>query len=156
MADLTVRDVMTTEVLTFHPDDAVPDAMARLVDRGIDAGPVVDEDNRVVGMLSASDLIVRESKLHLPTVISLLGATLELPGEKRRFDEDLEKKLGASVSEVMDDEPVVCGPDDSFESAATLMHDHDVSRLPVIENGGLVGIIARADILRAVVQGSQG
>ena len=46
-------------------------------------------------MLSTGDLIVQESQLHLPTVVSLLGATLELPSSKRHFDEDIEKALGS-------------------------------------------------------------
>ena len=83
-----VSEVMTTEVLTFTPDDNVGDAMRTLVDRGIDGAPVVTADGEVVGMLSTGDLIVQESRLHFPTVISLLGATLELPSSKRQFDED--------------------------------------------------------------------
>jgi CBS domain-containing protein len=153
--DQSVGDVMVTDVLTFSPDEKVSDAMAKLVERDVDAGPVVDGDGKVIGMLSASDLIVRESKIHLPTVISLLGATIEWPGEKRKFDEDLEKKLGATVSEVMDEEPVTIEEGDTIESAATSMHEHDISRLPVVRDGKLVGLIARGDILRAIVQGSQ-
>lgn len=149
--DTAVRDVMTTDVLSFGPDDDVIEAMQRLVDRGVDAGPVVDAGGAVVGMLSTSDLIVQESRLHLPTVINLLGATIELPGQKRRFDEDVEKALGSTVAEVMHDDPVTCGPADTVETAATLMHEHDVSRLPVVDGGSMVGIVARNDILRAII-----
>jgi len=150
--NLTVGDVMTSDVLKFAADEPVSDAMQRLVERDVDGGPVVSADGQVLGMLSASDLIVRESKLHLPTVFTLLGATIEWPGEKKRFDEDLEKKLGATVAEVMDDEPVLVVESESIEAAATKMHDRDISRLPVVRDGALVGIIARADILRAIVQ----
>jgi CIC family chloride channel protein len=51
----------------------------------------------------------------------------------------------------MTSKPFTCSPDDTLERAATLMHEHDVSRLPVTEGGKLVGIIARGDILRAVM-----
>ncbi len=60
-------------------------------------------------MLSTTDLIVRESRWHIPTVISILGATLELPSEKRRFDEDVSKALGATVDEVMHEGVVAIG-----------------------------------------------
>jgi CBS domain-containing protein len=150
--NLTVGDVMTTEVLSFTADEPVSAAMQKLVDRDVDGGPVVGADGEVVGMLSTSDLIVRESKLHFPTVLTLLGATIEWPSEKKKFDEDLEKKLGASVAEVMDDDPVVIGEHETIEAAATKMHDKDVSRLPVVRDGVLVGIVARADVLRAIVQ----
>ena len=146
-----VSEVMTTDVLTFGPDDNVAEAMQVLVERGIDGAPVVDADGAVVGMLSTADLIVQESRLHFPTVISLLGATLELPSAKRHFDDDLRRVLGSTVREVMQADPITIGVDDTVEEAATLLHDHDVSRLPVVADGALVGIVARTDILRAIM-----
>jgi CBS domain-containing protein len=154
--EMPVRDVMTTEVVAFSPDETVQDASARMVDAGVDAGPVVDGDGRVVGMLSSTDLIVRESRWHIPTVISILGATLEWPSDKKRFDEDVEKTLGGHVADVMHERVYTCSPDDTVETAATLMHDHEVSRLPVLDGDGrLVGIVARGDILRAIVRDAQ-
>lgn len=146
-----VSEVMTADVLTFGPDDNVGDAMRTLVDRGIDGAPVIDADRRVVGILSTGDLIVQESRLHFPTVVSILGATIELPRAQRTFEEDLRRALGATVGEVMHRDPVTIGADDTVEEAATLLHDHDISRLPVIGDDGLVGIVARVDILRAII-----
>ncbi|CAN5222166.1 hypothetical protein BH20ACT3_BH20ACT3_06360 [soil metagenome] len=150
-----VSEVMTTDVLTFSPEENVSDAMQALVDQEIDGAPVVS-DGEVVGMLSTSDLIVQESKLHFPTVISILGATLELPGAKRQFDDDLRRTLGGTVGEVMHPNPVVVGLGDTVEHAATLLHDHDVSRLPVVDGGGMVGIVSRADILREILRDETG
>jgi CBS domain-containing protein len=141
---------MTIEVLTVDPESTVEEAMRSLVERDVDAAPVVDRDGRLVGLLSSGDLIVQETQLHVPTVISLLGATIPLPGQ-HHFEEDLRRALGASVKEVMSTDVVVCGPDDSIEQAATLMHDNHVSRLPVLEGGVLVGIVGRGDILRAIL-----
>jgi CBS domain-containing protein len=146
---------MTTEVLTFSPDETVSDAMAALVDQGIDGAPVVS-GHEVVGMLSTSDLIVQESKLHFPTVISILGATLELPGAKRQFDDDLRRTLGGTVGEVMEADPIIVGIDDTVEHAATLLHEHDVSRLPVVDDGAMVGIVSRADIIREILRDDAG
>ncbi|HEV2766927.1 MAG TPA: CBS domain-containing protein [Acidimicrobiales bacterium] len=148
---MLVRQVMTTDVLTFSPDEGVQDATRRLIERGVDGGPVVDGEGRLVGMLSSGDLLVQETKLHYPTVISLFGAYLELPSSHRRFEEDLRRAVGATVGDVMHDEPVSCAEDDTLERAATLMHDHEVSRLPVVGDGKVVGIVARGDILRAVM-----
>ena len=147
-----VSEVMTTGVLTFGPEDNVEDAMRTLVDRGIDGGPVVDSDGTVVGMLSTGDLIVQNSRLHFPTVISILGATIELPGSQRNFDDDVRRALGSTVRDVMQPNPITIGADDTVEEAATLLHDHDISRLPVLGDGGLVGIVARVDILRAIIK----
>ncbi|HYI61370.1 MAG TPA: CBS domain-containing protein [Acidimicrobiales bacterium] len=147
-----VRDVMTVDVLTFAPDDEVRSAMAALVERDVDAAPVVDGQGRVVGLLSTSDLIVAEGQVHVPTVITLLGASFELPGERKRFGEDLRRAVGGTVAAVMTTDPHTIGPDDTLERAATLLHQHDVSRLPVVDGDGrLVGIVARGDIVRAMI-----
>jgi CBS domain-containing protein len=142
---------MTTDVLTFSPDDTVEAAMKAMVERNVDGSPVVDQGGKVVGMITTGDLIVQESQVHVPTVISLFGAYLELPSSHRRFEEDLRKALGGKVADVMHKDPVTAGADDTLETAATLMHDHEVSRLPVVRDGRLAGIVSRTDILRAIL-----
>lgn len=152
LRDVPVRQLMASDVLSFTPEENVRDAMRALLRAGFDAAPVVDPDGRVVGMLSTGDLIVQESTLHLPAVIDILGATLTLPRQQERFERDLEKSLGATVGEVMADDVVTCAHDATVEEAATLMHDRDVSRLPVVdEDGVLIGLVARGDIVRAIV-----
>src|SRR3954462_15565883 len=146
-----VRSVMTTEVVSFRADEPIADATTRLLERDVDGGPVVDAAGRVVGMLTTDDLLVQETKLHYPTVISLFGAYLELPGSHRHFEEELRRAVGATVGEVMRDEVVSCTVDDTLERAATLMHEHHVSRLPVTNEGVLAGIIGRSDIIRAII-----
>jgi len=155
LRDLPVRDVMTTDVVTFSPDENVNDAMRVLVERGIDSGPVVDAVGDVVGMLSTGDLVVEEARVHYPTIVNFLGVNVTLPFEHQKLDDSVSKALGASVGEVMTAKPLTIAPDATVEDAATLMHDHGVSRLPVVDEGGsLVGIIARGDILRAIVAGT--
>ena len=146
-----VREVMTTDVVTVGPDEPIQDATRKLIEREVDGAPVVGADGAVVGMLTSDDLLVQETRLHYPTVVSLFGAYLELPSSHRQFEEDLRKAVGATVSEVMNDEPILIGDEDTLERAATLMHEEGVSRLPVVRDGRLVGIIARGDILRAVM-----
>ena len=146
-----VRAVMTTEVVSFWPEEPVQEAYTRLVDNGVDGGPVVDAEGAVVGMLSTDDLLVQETQLHYPTVISLFGAYLELPSSHRRFEEDLRRAVAAKVDDVMQRAVITCAEDDTLERVATLMHEHHVSRLPVTRGGRLVGIVARGDVLRAVM-----
>lgn len=150
MAALSVRDIMTTDVLTFGPDDAVRDAMQAMVDQDVDGAPVLDADGKVVGVLTNGDLIVRESKLHFPTLVSILGASFEI--KHKDWDEDLDKALGSYVREVMSHPARTCPADASVEEAATLMHEHDVARLPVVDDQDrLVGIVSRGDIIRGML-----
>lgn len=153
LRDMPVADVMTTDVVSFTADENVQDAMQRLVDRGVDAGPVLDADGAVVGMLSTGDLIVEEARVHFPTVVNFLGVNVTMPFNERKLDATVEKALGATVGDVMAHEPRSIGADATVEDAATVMHDHDLSRLAVVSDGRLVGIIARGDIVKAIVAG---
>ena len=106
----------------------------------------------VVGMLTSDDLLVQETRLHYPTVISLFGAYLELPSSHRKFEEDLRRAVAATVRDVMHADPPTCAPDDTVEQVATVLHEERVGRLPVVdEDDRLLGIIARGDILRSIV-----
>lgn len=150
--EIPAGQVMITDVLTFTPDEPVIDAMRRLVDGNVDGGPVVDADGRVIGMLSTGDLVVQESRLHFPTVISVLGGLIELPSSQKHFEEDLRKAASATVSDAMAAEPVTVTADDTVETVATRMHDNDVSRVPVVDGDGrLIGLVARGDILKAII-----
>jgi CBS domain-containing protein len=155
-SDVPVRDVMTTDVVTFRLHEPIVDAMKRLVDNGVDGGPVVDEAGKVAGMLSTGDLIVQESQLHAPTVINILGGLFELPGSRKKFEHELEQAVAVDVEDAMTAPAVTCGPDDTVEQVATLMHDNDLSRVPVVEDDRLVGIVARGDILRAIITPTAG
>jgi CBS domain-containing protein len=84
----------------------------------------------------------------------MFGVTVELPLSNRRFDRELKKALASTVGELMHDEPVTIHPDATVRDAATVMHDRDVSRLPVVDRDGkLVGIVGRGDVLRYLVGG---
>lgn len=152
LSQVPVSQIMTTDVIAFTPDENVEAAMRRLVDRGVDAGPVVDAEQRVVGILSTGDLVVEEARLHFPTIANFLGVNITLPFDKKALDDSVAKALGATVGEVMTADPFCLLPTATVEDAATLMHDHNVSRLPVIDGDHrLVGIVARGDIVRAII-----
>lgn len=155
LRDMPVRAVMTTEVISFTPDQNIQEAMSQLVDAGVDAGPVVNDRGEVLGMLSTGDLIVEEARVHFPTVVNFLGVNVTLPFSERKLDETMEKALGASVGEVMTSPAQVVKADDTVEDAATMLHDHDLSRLPVVDDQGcLIGLLARGDIVKAIVKGA--
>ena len=144
-----VSEIMTTAPVTVGPDDGVEVAMRAMVDHNVDAAPVVDAGGAVVGLLSNSDLIVRESRLHFPTLLSFLGASIEI-GHKR-FEEDLTNVLSSKVADIMTANPVTCTATDTIEDVATLMHDHDIGQVPVVSGGRLVGVVSRNDVLRAIL-----
>ena len=149
MPDATpVREVMTRDVVTLRPDQPVQEAADVLAGKQIGAAPVVDADGKLVGLLRDEDLIVSEARLHVPTVISFLGADLVLPSSLHRFEHELKKAAGSSVGDVMITEFPVAKPDDTLDGLAAEMHDRDITHVPVIDGGKLVGIVARGDLVR--------
>ncbi len=138
---MKVRDLMSVEVLTTTPETPLKEAAALLAERRISGVPVVDESGAVVGVLSEADILVKTGGA-LPRS-GLLGWLLEP-------DFDLHDKIGArTVGEAMSAPAVTITPGRTVHEAAALMITESVNRLPVVEDGALVGILTRADVVRA-------
>lgn len=143
-----LRSVMTSPVVTLHVDQTLAEAADVLAEHGIGAAPVVDEAGDVVGLLRDEDLLSTEARLHVPTTIAILGVDFTLPGQVRRYDEELRKAVASTVGEVMDREFPQLGPDASIEDVATLMYEADVTHVIVIDGEHAMGIVARGDLVR--------
>lgn len=144
----TVADVMTSPAVTLTPDTTVADAADRLAEHGFGAMPVVDGEGALVGMLRDDDLLVSETALHGPTVISFFSAELVWPPSAHRYEEELKKFVGATVGDVMTTEFPSIAADASIEDLATLMHDTQVTHVPVVDGTAVAGIVARGDLIR--------
>jgi CBS domain-containing protein len=113
--------------------------------------PVVDEAGEVLGMVSESDVILQDADFHFPYYIQFLESVIYLQSVAK-FEERFRKTFGAKVSEVMSDKPVGISSAASVHDAATLMAHHKVDRLPDVDEGRLVGIVTRGDIVRAIAE----
>jgi CBS domain-containing protein len=148
-ASTPVSEVMTRNVVTLRPDKRIEEVADILAEKQIGAAPVVDENGKLVGLLRDEDLILSEANLHVPTVITFLGADFVLPSSLHRFEEDLKKAAGATAADVMTTKFHTAKPDYNLEDLATLMHERDVTHVPVVDDdGNLVGIVARGDLVR--------
>lgn len=145
-AEAPVSDVMSREVHTVRPDTPLVEAVELLLGKDYRALPVVDESRRVVGILTDGDLLAKAGLLATSAQQELTGA--ELAGELQRL-----RQAGQTVAEFMTPDPVAISSDTTVSAAVSLMAEHDVKRLPVVdENGVLIGIVSRIDILRALSQ----
>lgn len=149
--DLPVSQIMSSPAICLSPDETVEQAVGLLVEHGISGAPVVDSDGRLVGLLDDDDLIISEARLHGPTTIEILGAYIPLPGDLRRFNDEVRQALGRTVREVMDHRPPSIAEGATIEDAATLLHDHEVSRLPVVNTAGaVIGVVSSTDLLKVL------
>lgn len=133
----TVGSVMTGNVVTARPDTSFKDLVATLTDERVSALPVVDDEGRVVGIVSEGDLLHR---LDLPP---------DSPHHRllRRHRSAPAGPLGDIAAGLMTRPVVTIGSDATVGHAARLLEKHGVKRLPVVDGGRLVGIVSRRDLL---------
>ncbi len=148
---LQARDIMTTQVITTSPQTPVLDLARLLAEHKINGVPVVDDDGRLVGVVTQSELIDRVKKFELPHVITILDAHffLERPST---FKKNLEKLVGNQVSDIMTSPAVTIPPEMPLDEIATTMARRQVHTLPVVEGDRLIGIIGKIDVIRALGQ----
>ncbi len=140
---MLVRDLMNTAVHTFEPSTPLREAAAVLVAKGISGAPVCGADGNVIGVLSESDILFKEHG-----VDSDGGRALAWVSEA--LARDLPAKQSArTVAEAMTSPAITIRPGANVAVAARTMTDRGVNRLPVVDDGRLVGILTRADLVRA-------
>ena len=147
----TVRDVMTTSVLAVQPDTPLKEVARLLVEQRISGLPVVDEEGRVVGVVSEADLLVKEQD---PGALEP-GPLDRIFGESEEHRQLRAKVEARTAGDAMTAPAITIDPSRSLHQAAGVMIERRVNRLPVIEGGRLIGIVTRADIIRAFVRSDE-
>jgi CBS domain-containing protein len=150
----TAAEIMDAEVPAVSPDADARNAIELLARTDKGAIPVVDDERRVVGIVSESDLILsdEESELHLPHYLNIMGGIVFV-GSMKGFEKRLEKAFATNVSELMSADPVVVRTDDDAEAVARTIAEKHHNHLPVVDGEGrLAGLVTRADALAALVE----
>ena len=150
MKELKVKDVMSKKVQTIDQDESVKNLADRFLKDEVGGFPVVDDKGAPVGIVTEADLIIQDARIHFPTYIHLLDGFIYLPKSVARFDRELKKALGATVEDIMTHELITIEENKTVEDAATLMMDKNISRIPVMKKGKLVGIITKRDVIQAI------
>lgn len=153
MADeQAVKEIMVREVIAIQEDASVEELSRILVENQISGVPVVDKDGKLVGIATEGDLIVKDADLHFPRYFKLLDSIIYLES-LNKFKKNLKKYLGTKVSDVMSTEVRTVREDTPVSEAANLMIRNNINRLPVMDDDGkMVGIITRADIVKSMVK----
>ncbi|QHN06445.1 CBS domain-containing protein [Methanothermobacter sp. THM-1] len=156
---IKVKDAMQSDVITVKRTNSIHEAARVLRENRISGAPVVDDDGKLVGIISEED-IMRLLEVHSPRLNLILPSPLdlvELPIRmKHEYDEiakGIRKAAVMLVEEIMKEKVITVSPEASVSDAAELMDKHDIKRLPVVdEDGNLVGIITRGDVIGAFVK----
>jgi len=148
----TVDEVMTRNPTTVRPDTPLQEAIRILVEQKITGLPVVNTMGELVGILTESDLMWRETGVETPPYIMILDSLIYLQNPARH-EKEVHKVLGQTVGEVMSEHVFTIHSGQTVKEAAILMHEKKVRRLPVVEEKGgrLLGIVTQSDILRSMI-----
>jgi CBS domain-containing protein len=137
----TIKDVMSTHVIAARQGASFKEIAEKLREQRVSAFPVVDDDGKVIGVVSEADLLAKEA---------LDGGSADMPGMVSGILQrsEQERAAGLTAGDLMTHPAVTVGPDDAVEHAARLMYARRVKRLPVTDAAGrLVGIVSRSDVL---------
>jgi CBS domain-containing protein len=147
-ANVRVEDFMTCRVVTITPDTTLLAAARLMLEHRVGGLPVLDASGRIVGIFSESDLLRAEGNAEdrSPWLEIIVGP--DGPAAPRQLD-------AQRVGDIMTRQPITITPGASIAQACRLLHEHRLRRLPVVENDKLVGMIARADLVRAVAESAE-
>lgn len=139
---MNVRDVMTAEVISVRTETPLKEVARILAERGISGVPVVDAAQRVLGIVSEADFLLKEqaARPHSPSLVAWLFDRAEV--------QRVEDKVRATTAgQIMTRPAITIAADRTVREAAATMTRSSVNRLPVVDDGRLVGIVTRADLV---------
>jgi len=143
---MKAMDVMVRNVITVRPDADVGDAIELLTKYDISALPVVDDNGRVVGVISEADLMHRDEigteKRHPRWLEAVMPAFI--------LANEFAKSHGRRVDEIMSADVITASVDTSLAEIAMLLERHRIKRVPIVDEGKLVGIVSRSNLIQAL------
>ena len=146
---LTAENIMSTEVVSVHPQTDLKELAELFQKYKVSSMPVTDEQGDLFGIITTTDLIERDTTLHIPTVVSLFDWVLYLESEKN-FEDQVRRISAQTVAEICSTDVITCDPKTPVPEVAELMVKHKVHLVPVVAGKKILGVIARLDILRAL------
>jgi CBS domain-containing protein len=136
---MKLRNLMTRDVITIGPDASLKEAARRMIEAGVSGLAVTESSGRLIGIVTEADFVTTEAdrrRKRRAGLLRFIYKEVELPTQERL------------VRDVMSTDLIVLGPDADHAEAARLMEREGIKRIPVVEEGRLVGLVSRSDIIR--------
>ncbi len=143
---MEAREIMTSPVISVQPSDSIETAVRLMLDKNISGLPVIDESGKLVGLVTESDFL-RRAEIGTQ---KKRGKFLQFILGTGKLAEEFAQAHGRKVSEVMTSGPITASPETPLDEVVALMEKHSVKRLPVVDDGRVVGIISRSNLLHAL------
>jgi CBS domain-containing protein len=146
---LKAKDVMTRDVIIVTESMSVDELGRLFIDKKISGAPVADSKGALIGIVTENDLIRKNARLHIPTVLRIFDAIIPL-GRPDSVEQEIKRMSASTVGEICTKEVISVSPDASIQDVSSIMSEKGVHLVPVLEAGKVVGIIGKIDIIRGM------
>lgn len=145
---LKAKDIMTKDVIKVSLDTTVEELGRLFIERDISGAPVVDADGKLVGIITENDLIRKNRRLHIPTILRLFDAFIPLGSSK--LENEIKRMAASTVGELCTRDVVTVMEDTTIDEIATMMTEKKIHLLPVVKEGMILGVIGKKDIIKGI------
>ena len=150
---LQAKDIMTKDVIAVGTTTTVEELARVLVERRISGAPVIDSNNDLIGIVTENDLIRKNKKFHIPTIVRLFDAYIMLES-KSRIEQEIKEMAAVTVEDIYRKDVLTVSEDTPVDEIATIMSEKAVHLIPVVEGRKLKGIIGKIDIIKGLSLGN--
>lgn len=147
---MKASEIMATNGVTIGPDATVSEVVRRLLESRLEGLAVVDHGDKLLGVVTETDVVAKHAKPHVPVYLGILGYVL--PIETHSNDEEVRHVLAVTAGDLMSDDVPAVSPDADVDDVATLMVEEGINPVPVVTGDRLVGLIAHTDIMRLLLR----
>jgi CBS domain-containing protein len=146
---LTAAEIMDREITSVMPETSLEELGRLFIEKDISGMPVIDSAGKLIGIVTENDLISRNKRLHLPTVLRIFDAFIPLEGFNS-MEEEIRKMTATIVSDICTREAATITEDTSLEDIATIMVERNMHHLPVLREGKVVGMVDNHAVIKGI------
>ncbi len=150
---LKAKEIMTKDVITVTVSTTVEDLARVLVEHKISGTPVVDDKGDLIGIVTENDLIRKNKKFHIPTIVRLYDAFIMLES-KSKIEQEIKEMAAVTVADIYRKDVVTVNEDTPVDEIATIMSEKGLHLVPVVEGRKIKGIIGKIDIIKGLSIGN--
>ena len=149
---MRIEEVMNKYPVTIDKQAPISDVAELLVKYNLTAVSVVDENNKLIGIITEGDLLYKKVRPHVPHYVNVLGASIYYNGIGE-YNSQFKKLLASSVDDLMTKEVITAKPETEVEEVVAVMLDKHLKSMPVVdEEGVLIGSLGRRDIIKLIAK----
>jgi len=146
---LTAKDIMTRDAITVRTTTTIEELARILMEQKISGAPVVNDDGELIGIVTENDLISRDKRLHIPTVMRLFDAFIVLESQSK-IEKEIKRMTAITVDDIYTKEVITVAEDTPVQDIATIMSEKKVHLIPVVEGKKILGIIGKIDLIKGI------